>query len=93
MTETVADMFGNDIGVGDEIIYLNFDHGWTIRTWAVVESIEFVERRYHQHKQLVMWVNRHRIEGKWDSTIEKKRVRLTGPTLLKVGEPIPGRVQ
>lgn len=85
-----TDIFGNDLEVGEKIVYITHQYGATTLNWAKITNIHERERQYHTHGVYVISVKRYGgIIDRLKLPGILRTVYLTNPTVLKVGQTIP----
>ena len=82
------DIFGNELKVGDKIVYIVNDHGHTILNWAEIVDITWKESRwYHNGMPFSIKCRKYGERGGFGGEF-KSTVFLTSPTVLVVGQSI-----
>jgi len=84
-------IFGEPVVVGDNIIYITGDHGYTTLNWAEVMDIRTVKKPYNDYESFTMVCRKYNEKNGWRRWKSGKEmtVYLTQPKLLLVGSTIP----
>ncbi len=87
------DMFGNELKIGEKIMYITGSHGFTTLNFAEILDIthrDTVSNRYMPHIPYTIKASKYAEHHGWAEELPKI-VYLTSPHALKVGNKIPER--
>ena len=82
------DMFGNQLRVGNDIMYLTHEHGYHMLNYGFIKNIDWVDPGYGRDVLTPRyWVVKQSVKngGPWSNTGLPKTVLLTRPNIIKRG--------